>query len=144
MDQMEAMPAPPREPPWREFARAPLAPIALGTAAGLALERFAGLPLEVYFAVTAIGLIVWAAARQRPRQAHGRARHRQSRTGRSRRTQHRRRSRSRRPALKALHAGQSGRARLFVLLAGSAHPRRTSGDQRRRFRFKNRRTGRLV
>ena len=65
MDQMEAMPALPREPPWREFARAPLAPIALGTAAGLALERFAALPLEVYFAVAAIGLIFWATARQR-------------------------------------------------------------------------------
>lgn len=54
---IEAMPAPPSEPPWREFARAPLVPPALGAAVGLAADRLLSVPFEASFAVALIGAI---------------------------------------------------------------------------------------
>ena len=48
---IEAMPPPAREAAWCEFARAPLVPVALGAAVGLAADRAFTIPMEAGFLV---------------------------------------------------------------------------------------------
>lgn len=52
------MPAPPPESAaaWREFARAPLVPVAVGVTAGLGADRYLAVPLAAGFLVAAVGL----------------------------------------------------------------------------------------
>jgi competence protein ComEC len=53
------------EPPWREFARAPLAPLALATTCGLVVDRYAEIPEAAGWIVALVGLALWSAALQR-------------------------------------------------------------------------------
>ncbi len=55
--------APPPQAPWREFARAPLVPIALATSLGLIVDRYGDVPETTGWAVSIIGLVVWMIAR---------------------------------------------------------------------------------
>lgn len=66
-------PAPPSpsEPPWREFARAPLVPVALAASAGLVAERYIGVPLPAALVVCAVSLAGWFATRRTPGVAFG-------------------------------------------------------------------------
>ncbi len=57
-------PPPPDPPvPWREFAAAPLVPVALAVTFGLIADRYVGMPTLSGFAVAAAGLIGWAVFR---------------------------------------------------------------------------------
>lgn len=47
-----------RNPPWLEFARAPLVPFALGAAIGLAADRLSGVPLESSLGLAAISIVL--------------------------------------------------------------------------------------
>src|SRR5262245_53732712 len=58
-------PAPPPESAWKEFARAPLVPVALAATAGLVTDRYGQLALNVSLLVAAVGLIGWLVARVR-------------------------------------------------------------------------------
>lgn len=60
-----AAPAFASEPPWREFARAPLVPIAVAATLGLIADRFLGTPLAGELLVAAAGIGGWIAARFR-------------------------------------------------------------------------------
>src|SRR5438094_10677375 len=62
---LQEPPAPPREPAWREFARAPLVPVALAATAGLVADRYGGASAEAGWAVGLVGLVVWLVARSR-------------------------------------------------------------------------------
>ncbi|MBM3982501.1 MAG: ComEC/Rec2 family competence protein [Planctomycetes bacterium] len=53
----------PREAPWREFARAPLVPVALAASAGLLAERYIEVPLGAGLIVAAVALVGWFATR---------------------------------------------------------------------------------
>jgi competence protein ComEC len=53
------------EPAWREFARAPLVPVALAAALALVLDRYAEVPLAAELLVAVGGLVAWAVARRR-------------------------------------------------------------------------------
>lgn len=55
---IEPLPPPPNEPPWREFARAPLVPAALGAAAGLALDRVSSVPFEASLIAALVAILV--------------------------------------------------------------------------------------
>ena len=55
-------------PPWTEFARAPLVPIAVAVTLGLFADRYAGLTVPTGLAVAAVGLLGWVMARG-PRSA---------------------------------------------------------------------------
>ena len=61
----DAESAPRHEPAWREFARAPLVPIAVASGCGLVVDRYAGVPLSFGFAVAALGLVGWFFAYRR-------------------------------------------------------------------------------
>src|SRR5581483_2877093 len=58
-------PAPPREPAWKEFARAPLVPVALAATAGLVADRYATVPPAASVPAAILALVVWLAARFR-------------------------------------------------------------------------------
>ena len=49
----------PPEPPWREFARAPLVPVALAATCGLVADRYADIPFAASVAVGVVGLVLW-------------------------------------------------------------------------------------
>jgi competence protein ComEC len=59
----------PESPPWVEFARAPLVPVALAATAGLVADRYLAITLDAELAVAAVGLVGWACARFRSSQA---------------------------------------------------------------------------
>jgi competence protein ComEC len=59
----------PGPPPWVEFARAPLVPVALAATAGLVADRYLTVPLDVGFVVAAVGLAGWVVARSRSSSA---------------------------------------------------------------------------
>lgn len=46
---------------WREFARAPLVPVAVAVAAGLLLDRYGGVPFEFALGTAVAGLVTWLA-----------------------------------------------------------------------------------
>jgi competence protein ComEC len=50
---------PPPEPPWREFARAPLVPVALAVSAGLLADRYVGVPSDASVIAAAVALVGW-------------------------------------------------------------------------------------
>jgi competence protein ComEC len=52
-------PAKPPEPAWREFAGAPLVPVALAVTAGLLADRYIGVPLGAGLLVAVIALVGW-------------------------------------------------------------------------------------
>lgn len=52
------------EPAWREFARAPLVPVALAAALGLILDRYASPTLGAELLVAGGGLVAWAVSRR--------------------------------------------------------------------------------
>ncbi len=57
--------APPRPPeaPWREFARAPLVPVALAASAGLLADRYIGVPLAAGVVAAVVALVGWFCTR---------------------------------------------------------------------------------
>jgi competence protein ComEC len=59
---------PPTElpPPWQQFARAPLVPVALAVTLGLVADRYVGVPTPVGFGVAVVGLVGWVVFRNRP------------------------------------------------------------------------------
>lgn len=64
-------PAPP-EPAWREFARAPLVPVALAATAGLLAERYVGAPLWAALLTAVVALVGWYFTRfVAPQTAYG-------------------------------------------------------------------------
>lgn len=60
-----SQPVTPPEPAWKEFARAPLVPVALAVSAGLVADRYAQLPLAGELFAAASALVVWLVARTR-------------------------------------------------------------------------------
>ena len=66
-------PDPPTRPPpqaaWREFARAPLVPVAVAVTVGLVADRYGPVPLPVSLFAAAGGLVGWFAARPRASDA---------------------------------------------------------------------------
>lgn len=61
----DAESAPRHEPAWREFARAPLVPLAMASGCGLVVDRYAGVPQAFGFALAALGLVGWLLAYRR-------------------------------------------------------------------------------
>ncbi len=57
--------AKPPEPVWREFARAPLVPVALAATVGLIADRYSNLPAVAGWMIGFVGLVVWLIARSR-------------------------------------------------------------------------------
>ncbi|MBX9624806.1 MAG: ComEC/Rec2 family competence protein [Gemmataceae bacterium] len=57
-----ASPDPPPDPAWKEFARAPLVPVALAVTVGLVADRYGGLPLGAEVLAAVGGLVGWVAA----------------------------------------------------------------------------------
>lgn len=55
----------PDPPPWVEFARAPLVPVALAATAGLIADRYLTVPLDASLTVAVVGLVGWTVARFR-------------------------------------------------------------------------------
>lgn len=64
-DEAESKPV---EPVWREFARAPLVPVALAATIGLLADRYAPLPASSGWVVGLVGLGVWLVAHARQAQ----------------------------------------------------------------------------
>ncbi len=62
---------PPPEAPWREFARAPLVPVALAATLGLILDRYAGPPAAAWTAAAGGGFLAWLVAFRRRSPAAG-------------------------------------------------------------------------
>lgn len=61
-----AAPTPlPPEPAWKEFAAAPLVPVALAAALGLVVDRYGSVPLGADLLTAVGGLVAWAVARRR-------------------------------------------------------------------------------
>ena len=58
-------PGKPVEPAWKEFARAPLVPVALAATLGLLIDRYLGPPLLPELLAAGGGLVAWAVARRR-------------------------------------------------------------------------------
>jgi competence protein ComEC len=58
-------PPKPRPAPWREFAAAPLVPLALAATVGLVADRFLSLSLHLEFFAAIAGLVAWFAGRNR-------------------------------------------------------------------------------
>lgn len=52
-------PLAPPDPAWREFARAPLVPVALAATAGLLAERYVGVPLWAALLTAVVALVGW-------------------------------------------------------------------------------------
>ncbi|HET6574688.1 MAG TPA: hypothetical protein VFG68_13860, partial [Fimbriiglobus sp.] len=63
----------PDPPPWVEFARAPLVPVALAATVGLVADRYLTVPLDAALAVAVVGLVGFAARSLRGRVAPGAA-----------------------------------------------------------------------
>jgi competence protein ComEC len=61
--------AKPPEAPWREFARAPLVPVALAATAGLVSDRYLGVPLAAGLIAAVVALVGWFFTRTASRQA---------------------------------------------------------------------------
>ncbi len=55
--------AKPPEPPWREFGRAPLVPVALAASVGLLADRYVGVPFGAVLIVAAVALVGWLSTR---------------------------------------------------------------------------------
>jgi competence protein ComEC len=55
----------PPEPVWREFARAPLAPVVVAVTCGLVADRYGSLPAGTGWAIGFFALVVWVVARLR-------------------------------------------------------------------------------
>lgn len=68
MATAEALPTPDRPAPWREFAAAPLLPIALAATLGLLLDRYFGGSVIVGLAVACAAVLAWKFVRH-PRAA---------------------------------------------------------------------------
>lgn len=62
----DELPDTPPPPPWREFAAAPLMPVAIAATVGLVADRYVGVPGVVGLGVTAGGLVGWFVFRARP------------------------------------------------------------------------------
>jgi competence protein ComEC len=60
--------AKPPEAPWREFARAPLVPVALAATAGLIADRYVGVPLAAGLVAAAVALVAWLVTRTTSRR----------------------------------------------------------------------------
>jgi competence protein ComEC len=58
-------PAPPPEPAWKEFARAPLVPVAVAAAVGLVADRYGQLPGHLTLLAAVVGLVGWLIDRHR-------------------------------------------------------------------------------
>ncbi|MDB5313588.1 MAG: ComEC family competence protein [Gemmataceae bacterium] len=58
-------PAPPPEPAWKEFARAPLVPIALAASVGLVLDRYGQPALGADLVAAVLALVLWVSTRTR-------------------------------------------------------------------------------
>lgn len=58
----DTTPKPP-EAPWREFARAPLVPVALAASVGLLADRYVGVPLGAGLITAAVALVGWLVTR---------------------------------------------------------------------------------
>lgn len=58
---LEALPPPTAAPPWREFARAPLVPLAIAAAVGLLADRYGGASLHLEFLAAVAGVAGWLA-----------------------------------------------------------------------------------
>ncbi len=54
----------PPEAPWREYARAPLVPVALAASVGLVADRYIGVPLAVGLVAAVVALVGWVCTRQ--------------------------------------------------------------------------------
>jgi competence protein ComEC len=64
--------AKPPEPAWREFARAPLVPVALAASVGLIADRYIGVPLAAALVVAVVALVGWLVTRKAtPQTAYG-------------------------------------------------------------------------
>lgn len=61
----DRLPPRPAEPAWREFARAPLVPVAVAASVGLLADRYGGLSLPAGLLLAAAGVVGWAAASRR-------------------------------------------------------------------------------
>jgi competence protein ComEC len=55
----------PAEPVWREFARAPLAPVAIAATGGLIADRYGSLPFETGWVIGLAAVAFWTVARYR-------------------------------------------------------------------------------
>jgi competence protein ComEC len=55
----------PAPPPWTEFARAPLVPVAVAATVGLVADRYHGVPTQAGLAVAVMGALGWATAGRR-------------------------------------------------------------------------------
>src|SRR5262245_8292612 len=55
----------PPEPAWREFARAPLVPVALAATAGLVTDRYGDVPFAAGWLVGLVGVATWLVSRSR-------------------------------------------------------------------------------
>jgi competence protein ComEC len=53
---------PPPPAPWREFARAPLVPVAVAISVGLIIDRYGSVPESAGWAVAIVGVVVWVLA----------------------------------------------------------------------------------
>src|SRR5437763_967363 len=62
-------PAKPPEAAWREFARAPLVPVALAASVGLLADRYVGVALGAGLLVAAFALVGWLVTRAATPQA---------------------------------------------------------------------------
>ena len=60
-----APPRKPSEPAWKEFARAPLVPVAVAVGIGVVLDRYAGVPFDASLGVALFGLVAWVVASKR-------------------------------------------------------------------------------
>jgi competence protein ComEC len=63
----DTLPKPP-EAPWREFARAPLVPVALAATVGLIVDRYIGVPFDAGLIAAAVALAGWFFTRTASRQ----------------------------------------------------------------------------
>lgn len=60
------------EPTWREFARAPLVPVALSASVGLVADRYIGVPLAAGLITAVVAIVGWLVTRNAtPRTAYG-------------------------------------------------------------------------
>ncbi len=55
----------PRDAAWREFARAPLVPVALAVTTGLILDRYGDVPAITGWVLGVVGLVLWSVGRAR-------------------------------------------------------------------------------
>lgn len=62
----DELPDVPPPPPWREFAAAPLVPVAVAATVGLVADRYVGAPSVIGMSVVLGGLIGWGVFRNRP------------------------------------------------------------------------------